>query len=156
MSIPDIHKFQSIGQYQKSLPYFFDILDADSEKHTYQSMRKWGWFSLLYPSMERAIWLYGRGLAEARSTQIAIMIERYRRANGKLPEALADLIPVYAESLPLDPFTGKDLIYKQEDTGYVVYSVGEDLEDQGGKLEYGEGEKKHHRDWGIRVRRPAK
>jgi hypothetical protein len=34
--------------------------------------------------------------------------------------------------LPVDPFTGKDYIYKKKDKGFIVYSVGEDLKNDGG------------------------
>jgi hypothetical protein len=44
-----------------------------------------------------------------------------------------DLVPTYLDTIPKDPFDGKDLRYKELDTGFVVYSVGEDGHDDGGK-----------------------
>ncbi len=86
-------------------------------------------------------------LGTGRSTLIAVMIERYRLAHGKLPDSLNDLVPTYTQSLPLDPFTGKNLIYRREKTGYVVYSVGKNLKDDGGSI-------RQLYDSGIRIRRP--
>ncbi|UCD30280.1 MAG: hypothetical protein JSV03_07375 [Planctomycetota bacterium] len=109
-------------------------------------------------SLRLSIVLTGRAVAQIRSAQVAVMIERYRRARGKIPAALEDLVPAYAESLPLDPFTEKDLLYSLEDTGYVVYSVGDDLKDDGGRLErlQRDGDSKQQPDWGIRIRRLPK
>ncbi len=36
------------------------------------------------------------------------------------------------EVVPTDPFDGKNLKYRTRETGFVVYSVGEDLTDEGG------------------------
>jgi hypothetical protein len=43
-----------------------------------------------------------------------------------------DLVPNYLESVPIDPFDGKELRYKKLESGYVVYSIGENLSDDGG------------------------
>lgn len=64
-------------------------------------------------------------------TQVAI--ELYRQQRGSLPTALGDLVPAYLSELPLDPFDGKPLRYQQTDGGYVLYSVGPDGSDGGGK-----------------------
>ena len=41
--------------------------------------------------------------------------------------------PETAKNLPLDPFDGKPLRYKREGKGFVLYSVGYDLKDNGGR-----------------------
>jgi len=46
-------------------------------------------------------------------------------------------VPAWApdgDERSLDPFTGKSLHYVRENDGYVVYSVGRDVRDDGGKL----------------------
>jgi hypothetical protein len=74
----------------------------------------------------------GRCAALMRDAQTALAIERYRLANGKLPGQLSYLIPTFLPSVPSDPFDGKPLRYKTLAKGYVVYSVGDDREDNGG------------------------
>ncbi len=71
--------------------------------------------------------------AQLRNAQVVIAIERYRLANNKLPDQLTDLVPTFLPSVPTDPFDGKPLRYKTLTKGYVVYSVGDDREDNGGK-----------------------
>ena len=63
----------------------------------------------------------------------ALAVQRYRLAADTLPDKLADLVPAYLEAVPKDPFDGNDLRYKKLEPGFVVYSVGEDLSDDGGK-----------------------
>jgi len=50
-----------------------------------------------------------------------------------LPQKLSDVVSTDDEQA-LDPFTGKPLLYSHNDDGYLVYSVGRDLKDEGGKL----------------------
>ena len=50
----------------------------------------------------------------------------------KLPNQLSDLVPTFLPVVPSDPFDGKPLRYKTLAKGYVVYSVGDDREDNGG------------------------
>lgn len=57
------------------------------------------------------------------------------RAAGSLPDSLTDLLPAYLDAVPPDPFDGKDIRYKKLDTGFVVYCVGKDKKDDGGKEE---------------------
>ena len=42
--------------------------------------------------------------------------------------------PATAAGLPLDPFDGKPLRYKREKGGFLLYSVGYDLKDNGGRV----------------------
>jgi hypothetical protein len=74
-------------------------------------------------------------LIHDRCSQIAVAIERYRRAHGEaLPAALADLVPSYLTEIPEDPITGKPLLYRAASDAYMVYSLGPDGKDDGGNL----------------------
>ncbi len=53
----------------------------------------------------------------------------YRGVHGRFPGNLEEL-PVSA----VDPWTGDSLRYRQEGEGYVLYSVGFDLKDDGGRM----------------------
>jgi len=73
-----------------------------------------------------------RQVARVRTAVASLAIERYRLAKGDLPEKLSDVVPTYLDAIPQDPFDGKPLRYKKLVRGYVVYSVGDDGEDNGG------------------------
>ena len=69
-----------------------------------------------------------------RCTTLAIAIERYRRTQGQLPDSLDNIVPTYIDSVPLDPFTGKKLLYNSDKEGYAVYSTGINRKDDGGMV----------------------
>ena len=70
--------------------------------------------------------------ARLDTAHAGLAIERYRLAKGRLPETLADLVPQYLESVPLDPFDGAALRYQMLAQGFVVYSIGRNGWDDGG------------------------
>lgn len=87
---------------------------------------------MLMPALARTLQLDVRCTAHGRAVQTALAVERYRLAEGRLPQSLDDLVPAYIEAVPTDPFDGQDMRYRTLDAGFVVYSVGEDLTDDGG------------------------
>jgi hypothetical protein len=95
--------------------------------------------------------LAAENLALVRSTTLAVAVERYRHQYGKLPASLSDLCPAYINSLPLDPFTGKELLLSQDEQSYVVYSVGANRIDDGGST-IRKTEELRPLDCGLRIR----
>ncbi len=65
---------------------------------------------------------------------IGLALELYHRDHAKWPESLSELSPKYLPTLPPDPITGKSLHYKIVDDRPVVYSVGVDGDDDGGRV----------------------
>ncbi len=66
----------------------------------------------------------------------AIALELYRRDhNGNYPAMLEDLVPVYISSVPVDQFVGTAIGYvvSADHQKATLYSVGADLDDDGGK-----------------------
>jgi hypothetical protein len=88
---------------------------------------------IIVPALARVTTLDLRNMAQLRTARVGLAIERYRLAAGELPGELADLVPTYLDVVPSDPFDGNDLRYKKLATGFVVYSIGEDGSDDGGK-----------------------
>lgn len=72
-------------------------------------------------------------LAQARTTETALAVERFRLAHRTLPKKLDDLVPQFLSAVPEDPFDGLPLRYRNLERGYVVYSVGADGQDNGGR-----------------------
>jgi hypothetical protein len=90
---------------------------------------------VLMPAISKLGQVNRRNQANLRCTMAGLAVERYRLKHGKWPESLQVLI---AEGLlpavPVDPFDGKTLRYKLMADGAVVYSVGLDGVDDGGKV----------------------
>ncbi|MBI5396977.1 MAG: hypothetical protein HZA91_16900 [Verrucomicrobia bacterium] len=66
-------------------------------------------------------------------TTLACALERCRLADGKFPETLDALAPRFVAKLPHDIISGQPLKYRRDGAGYVLYSVGWNEKDDGGK-----------------------
>ncbi|MGI9013703.1 MAG: hypothetical protein ACR2GY_05565 [Phycisphaerales bacterium] len=67
----------------------------------------------------------------------AIALELFHRAEGRWPDTLNELVPTWLPSLPHDRFDGQSLRYALRDEGPMLYSIGTDLDDDGGHLPSG-------------------
>jgi hypothetical protein len=76
---------------------------------------------------------FNRVHAELRCATVALAAERYRLAKNRWPDKVDDLIPQYLAAVPADPFDGKPLRFARRPDGGVIYSVGPDQIDDGGK-----------------------
>jgi hypothetical protein len=89
---------------------------------------------ILLPGLSRAAQKFCHLDAHRDAALTALAIERFRRAHdGALPETLQQLVPTWLPKIPTDIFDGQPLRYRRLDSGYVVYSVGPDRLDNGGK-----------------------
>ncbi len=92
------------------------------------------WFAaLVTPALARALEEELEGRALLRVAAVALTVDRYRLKHGAWPESLADLSPDLMDSVPADPFTGGGLGYAHTGDGVVIYSVGTDGMDDGGR-----------------------
>jgi hypothetical protein len=94
---------------------------------------------MLLPALETAVEKDTLGLVQLEVARTALAVQRYRLAQGKLPAALGDLVPAYLAAVPVDAFDGLPIRYKLLPSGFVVYSVGRDGKDDGGRVADAEG-----------------
>ncbi len=74
-------------------------------------------------------------------TLATLAVLTYHAEKGAYPERLSDLVPDYLDQLPIDGFTDEPLRYRLDQRyGFIVYSVGENLRDDGGQFEKAPGE----------------
>ena len=69
-----------------------------------------------------------------RCSLVAIALERFRRDRGSVPATLPDLVPRYMAAVPIDPFSGKPLLFRVSADAYTIYSVGYNGQDDRGDL----------------------
>jgi len=62
-----------------------------------------------------------------------LAIQAYRSEYASAPRQLEDLVPDYLPAMPEDPFSGKPLVYRCTQEGYLLYSVGYNERDDGGQ-----------------------
>ncbi|QDU81968.1 hypothetical protein Pla110_37200 [Polystyrenella longa] len=78
-----------------------------------------------------------RGAVGLKVNQLGLRLEEHVIDNGSYPELLTDLEPPPTAEEMFDPFADKDLTYKKNGRGYVLYSWGDNQFDQEGQS-YGE------------------
>jgi hypothetical protein len=83
-------------------------------------------------NVERLVARRDRCLADIGQAQVALALVAYHNQTGQWPASLAEVRQTVGWELPLDPFSGQDFVYRQEGPGFVLYSVGPDLRDDGG------------------------
>ena len=89
---------------------------------------------MLLPSVQRAPLAALRTRESLRCTEAALAVERWRLDHaGTVPETADQLGSALPGVLREDPFDGKPIRFRRLATGYVVYGVGEDGIDNGGK-----------------------
>ena len=70
--------------------------------------------------------------AELRMLTLQLALRAYRLDHCAYPSTLAALTPAYLSTVPTDPFDDKTIRYRPSRGGYVMYSIGPDLVDNGG------------------------
>lgn len=68
--------------------------------------------------------------SDLSATRLLLACRAYEETTGHLPETLEALVPDYLPAVPRDPFDGAPFRYSAERR--LVYSVGENLKDDGG------------------------
>ena len=79
-----------------------------------------------------------KGIADADAVRrdLAVMVlgvKAYKADKGFWPQAVDHLAPRYLRTVPADPFSGKSFILKQVGKHRIVYSVGPNGRDDGGR-----------------------
>ncbi len=92
------------------------------------------WIENIAPAIawSTAVEFLSRTEIQALITTLSII--RYHNDKNDYPETLSQLIMTgYLKKLPKDPFSNKPLVYKRTQQGFILYSLGGDFADDGGK-----------------------
>jgi hypothetical protein len=66
--------------------------------------------------------------------QVEAALYQFKAAKGQYPDSLQEMVPALLKSVPIDPFgQGKPYIYQNKGSSFLLYSVGVDMKDDGGK-----------------------
>ncbi|MFQ6096741.1 MAG: hypothetical protein ACE5O2_03375 [Armatimonadota bacterium] len=66
------------------------------------------------------------------ATETVLALERYRLKRREYPPELAQLVPEFLPTVPRDLFDEQPLKYSRDGPSYFLYSVGQDMIDDGG------------------------
>jgi hypothetical protein len=139
------------GFFERDLAYYLQIMDKSislvalpppqslahandlSSASDIAKKRMYTMSSMILPALRQAILREATAQANIKLATTALTVERFRLDQGRLPIDLKELTPRFLDAIPTDPFDGAPLRYRRLDRGYVVYNVGEDGRDDGGR-----------------------
>jgi hypothetical protein len=136
----DLHKLAAATKDWKSLG--LSMLDGPRNAISERVGRVF--VSLLVPAISAAALAEDRGTMQFELIRLAFALAAYHAERGAYPAKLADLAPKYVAEIPKDIFNASELHYRQDGGGYLLYSVGVNGKDDGGK---GYGDRKEGEDW---------
>jgi hypothetical protein len=70
------------------------------------------------------------------TSRVGLACRIHKSRTGAYPENIEALVPGLLTEVPVDPFTGKPLVYRRQGEGFIVYSLGSNLKDDGGRSTY--------------------
>jgi hypothetical protein len=90
---------------------------------------------MVFPAIAPSVKKFAMIQAQVDLARVACALERFRLAHSEYPESLDTLAPQFIEKMPHDIINGQPLHYRRTDDGkFVLYSVGWDEKDDGGKI----------------------
>lgn len=118
----------------------YRAIEADMK----EQVKHWSPYKILalmsFPAVGKAVVKFALIQSQVDLARVACALERFRLAHGNCPETLDALAPQFIETLPRDLINGQPLHYRRSEEGkFVLYSVGWNETDDGGKIVFGKG-----------------
>lgn len=97
--------------------------------------------ALILPAIGRVLGTRAVAETEMALARMALALKAYKNDHGAYPESLEALRGALAWDLPLDPCSGRELCYTRRGGGFLLYSLGPNLTDDGG-VAVGDGQQR--------------
>ena len=104
-------------------------LDAELKQDPY----KYALLDLMLPAVQQVRFAMDRSLGRQEGVRGAIALQRYHQKNGKWPKSWDEIPKPMLPAAPIDQLTGEPMRFKIVDDRPLIYSVGNDRDDDGGK-----------------------
>ena len=92
---------------------------------------------LIMPAVTAVFDRKAREEVHVHCVSLVLAMTAHEKQEGSLPASLDELVPAYLDLVPRDGYDGKPLRYSRERR--IVYSAGQDLQDNGGDASVEEG-----------------
>jgi len=86
----------------------------------------------ILPDLSRVRVLDEQRIASRRATHLIVQLLLHRTRSRSFPARLDELKAASLGEIRIDPFSGQDFVYKRQSGSFLLYSVGEDLQDGAG------------------------
>ncbi len=118
-ALPELKRMEDqVGELSQQMPYSVQFL----------------------PALARSCQAQARHEAVLDVAQLGIVLEQYKAREGSYPLTLDPIAEHFGGTLPVDPFNGQAYIYRPSFDSFLLYSIGENLRDDGGKHDYRKGD----------------
>jgi len=118
------------------LPYARGVAEIESANKECEDLPFYQVFAkMLIPVFSRAIHKRAQATANIGLCRVVLALKAYKYERGAYPDSLDQLQQTLDWELPEDPFSGTEFIYQRHGEGFILYSIGQDLEDDGGMPE---------------------
>ena len=132
---------------------YFDLLEewvdrpyhlTPPEKREQEQRRRFGYIpaetknpvvKLILPSFSAVRDQNTQLSATRRATHLIVQLHDYHRRRGEFPERLDQLETANLAELRVDPFSGRDFVYRKERKSFKLYTVSSNMKDDGGRHE---------------------
>ena len=139
--------FQSLANVDPQARLVFPKADGDLQHQIEQANARWDAFApwkilanISAGPITRATQKYAQAQVWIDEARIACALERYRLAHGVYPGKLDELVPACIDEVPHDILNGEPYRYQlRQDGTFLLYSVGWNQTDEGGKVALKEG-----------------
>jgi len=91
------------------------------------------WGRLIVPDLGQVLKARTRGIASRRATQLTLAVHLFKARHGRWPASLDELPAEHKGDTPIDPFTGRNFVYRLNDDGPTIYSASENGVDDAGR-----------------------
>jgi hypothetical protein len=106
----------------------------DGEKEIMKIIKDNIFLDTLTPALGRASRIGHRHRTNVEAAVTILALQRYKADKDSYPSDLQELITAgYLSQLPIDVYSDKPLVYRKTDESFILYSIGENFEDDGGK-----------------------
>lgn len=125
-------KLNIISKYDENFPYYKIAQDVQKIKPSFLQKIFLGWQTYIITDDKRNLMSFSAHRARIEAARLGIALKLYRTLHGAYPDSLHALTPEILDKIPADPFTGRDFIYRKQENGFLLYSIGPDMKDDGG------------------------
>jgi hypothetical protein len=132
----DLAAYRRVMQEMQQLaakPYYESHQDWKAHNDSWKGRRRGIVTALLAPATEMVVLAANEADAQRLLARTALALVAFKARTGAYPDKLDALVPDLLTRVPLDPFSGRPLRMKRDGAGVVLYSVGRDMTDDGGR-----------------------
>ncbi len=87
---------------------------------------------MLAPLFPRVTSKRDQAVANIELCRMVLALKTHKYERGEYPDSLQELQETLEWQIPKDPFSGQDFIYVPEEDGFMLYSIGLNMIDDGG------------------------